>query len=153
MFFFVIFPFLWQMRSEWRDGSVKWFAPLNFWRPCLGGWMGAVAPLISLRPLAVVSPHLAGRQVHCALVPLWCGHAMMTKHTHDGAGMCVVSTALADTWPKGNWEAGFMEEFGTYITAAKLFHWLIRGQAVGSIGYATWKDFLVKCSLQHDISG
>lgn len=46
---------------------VKRFAPLNFWRPMSEGM---VAPLISLRPLAVVSPHLAGRQVHCAPAPL-----------------------------------------------------------------------------------
>ena len=48
--------------------------------------------------------------------PLWCGGAMMSKHTYDGVGTCVVSRALPDTWPWGNWEAGFVREFGIYIT-------------------------------------
>lgn len=38
--------------------------------------------------------------------------------------------------------------------AAKLFpSALIRGQAAGSVGYATTEDFLVKKSIQHDTSG
>lgn len=73
------------------EGRALW----SLWSPCCGlptfGWQTSVL---------------------CARL-LWCGTALMSKHTSDGVGMRVVPRALPDTW--GNREAEFTREFEVYI--------------------------------------
>lgn len=87
----------------WRRGVCRWGRwvdrPLwSLWSPCCGfSTFGSQTSVLCTRAL-------------------WCGVVMMSKRTYDGVGMCVVERALLDKWPWGNWEAGFMREFGIYIT-------------------------------------
>lgn len=109
-------PNFWGSDSLWlRRLSERWVG----WWGQLGGKArgeGGGWPLWSLwSPCCGFSTFGWQTSVLC-MSPLWCGGMMMSKQTYDEVGMRVVSRALPDTWPYGNWEAGFTREFGIYIT-------------------------------------